>query len=195
MHSLEHLWVLFSTETLIINMIPSIFDPGSTYSIWKVTDLDATSVSLFLFGSAHDELWQRAPGTMVALLSPKVRNERDLTLTALQAEQIWVLGTSTDFGFCKALTKVVWVVGLGVLCVLVAERYAGCSELTEPSPLFLPLQAGAPCKMPVNLAKCAYCPYHAQVGVGGAGAGKQPEALCLPRNQASSHASLITSHL
>ena len=111
--SLGHLWVLFAPETLVINIIPSLFDPGSTYSIWKVTDLDATSVSLFLFGSAHDELWQRPPGTMVALLSPKVRNERDLTLTALQAEHIWVLGTSTDFGFCKALTKVGLGGGLG----------------------------------------------------------------------------------
>ena len=133
-HSLRHLWVSFPIKTIIFNMLSSFFHSGSTYSIWKVTDLDTTSVSLFLFGYAHDELWQRPPGTMVALLSPKVRNERDLTLTALQAEQIWVLGTSTDFGFCKALTKVELGGGLGVLCEPVAEHHAGCSELTEPSP-------------------------------------------------------------
>lgn len=42
----------------------------------------------------------------MALLSPKIRNERELTLTAMQAEQIWMLGVSMDFGYCKALTKV-----------------------------------------------------------------------------------------
>ena len=47
---------------------------GRSYSIWKVTDLDQTCLSLFLFSGAHDELWREAEGSIVALLSPKVRH-------------------------------------------------------------------------------------------------------------------------
>lgn len=46
---------------------------GRPYSIWKVTDLDQTSHSLFLFGAAHADFWKESPGTLIALFGAKVR--------------------------------------------------------------------------------------------------------------------------
>ncbi|KAL4437421.1 hypothetical protein ABPG75_004560 [Micractinium tetrahymenae] len=100
---------------------------GRTYSIWKVTDLDQTGLSLFLFGAAHDDLWREPEGTIVALFTPKVRAEGDFSLSVDSAEQIWVLGQSPEFGYCKAKKK-----------------------------------NGEPCHMPVNVARCPFCPYHVQ---------------------------------
>jgi len=52
---------------------PSHLLAGRSYSIWKVTDLDQTCLSLFLFSGAHSDLWREPEGTIVALFSPKVR--------------------------------------------------------------------------------------------------------------------------
>lgn len=49
-----------------------LLSTGRPYSIWKVTDLDQASHSLFLFGAAHSDLWKESVGTLVALFSPKV---------------------------------------------------------------------------------------------------------------------------
>ncbi|KAL4421928.1 hypothetical protein ABPG77_005212 [Micractinium sp. CCAP 211/92] len=100
---------------------------GRTYSIWKVTDLDQSSLSLFLFGAAHDDLWREPEGTIVALFTPKVRAEGDFSLSVDSADQIWVLGQSPEFGYCEAKKK-----------------------------------NGEPCRMPVNAARCPFCPYHVQ---------------------------------
>ncbi|KFM25012.1 MCM10-like protein [Auxenochlorella protothecoides] len=78
---------------------------GSTYSIWKLTDLDQTTLSIFLFSGAHDELWKQAPGTLIAIFTPKVKNDRELCLTAISGDQVWVLGTAAEFGYCRAQKK------------------------------------------------------------------------------------------
>lgn len=79
---------------------------GSTYSIWKLTDLDQTMLSIFLFSGAHEELWKQAPGTLIAIFTPKVKNDRELCLTAISGDQVWVLGTAAEFGYCRAQKKV-----------------------------------------------------------------------------------------
>jgi minichromosome maintenance protein 10 len=80
---------------------------GKPYSTWKLTDLDATSVTVFLFGRAHHDLKTDAkPGTLVALLSTKVRCEGGrFSLSVDNSDQVMVLGTAVEFGFCKATTK------------------------------------------------------------------------------------------
>ncbi|PSC68556.1 MCM10-like protein [Micractinium conductrix] len=78
---------------------------GRCYSIWKVTDLDQTCLSLFLFSGAHDDLWKEPEGTIIALFTPKVRAEGDFSLSVESAEQVWVLGQSPEFGYCKATKK------------------------------------------------------------------------------------------
>ncbi len=80
---------------------------GKHYTIWKLTDLDQTSVSLFLFGKAYDE-WRRdaRPGALIALITPRVRAEGgEFSLSVDSADQIMLLGTAAEFGFCEAKTK------------------------------------------------------------------------------------------
>ena len=50
---------------------PTAPSTGRCYSIWKVTDLDQTCLSLFLFSGAHDDLWKEPEGTIIALFTPK----------------------------------------------------------------------------------------------------------------------------
>ncbi|KAL4855109.1 hypothetical protein ACK3TF_004331 [Chlorella vulgaris] len=118
---------------------------GRSYSIWKVTDLDQTSISLFLFSAAHSDLSRECEGTIVALMAPRasrcccccccctaaaiaaVKADGDFSLSVDSPEQVWVLGQSTEFGYCKAKTK-----------------------------------SGDQCRMPVNALRCPYCPHHVQ---------------------------------
>lgn len=81
---------------------------GGTYSIWKVTDLDQTSVSLFLFGQAHRDLsGQAQAGSIIAILTARVRAEGgDFSLNVEKGDQVLVLGIATEFGYCKATQKV-----------------------------------------------------------------------------------------
>lgn len=83
---------------------------GNLYSIWKLTDLKDTSVSLFLFGRAHSDLTGEVqPGSVVAILSAKVREGRELDLSVDNADQVLVLGTASEFGYCKAKNHVRYI--------------------------------------------------------------------------------------
>lgn len=86
---------------------PKETSSGKRYAIWKLTDLDQASVSLFLFGKAYDE-WRgdARPGAMLALLSPRVRADGgEFSLSVDSPDQILLLGTAAEFGFCGAKTK------------------------------------------------------------------------------------------
>lgn len=156
---------------------------GSTYSIWKLTDLDQTTLSIFLFSGAHDELWKQAPGTLIAIFTPKVKNDRELCLTAISGDQVWVLGTAAEFGYCRAQKKVwrreecMYIPNARHECPL-GPCDAETSTSVGPSPShaenvatvphrlpFIPSQDGQPCRVPVNMARCPFCPYHVQVGI------------------------------
>lgn len=78
---------------------------GNQFSIWKLTDLDQTCVSLFLFGSAHAELRKEAVGSLVAVFKPKVKADGEFSLSVESGAQVWLLGGSKDFGYCKATKK------------------------------------------------------------------------------------------
>jgi hypothetical protein len=45
---------------------------GKPFSLWKVSDLDSATVTLFLFGDAHQQHWREPPGTLLALFHAKV---------------------------------------------------------------------------------------------------------------------------
>lgn len=77
---------------------------GKKYVVWKLTDLDDVCVSLFLFGRAYSDLDDEAkPGTMVAVLSPKLRKEdNNLCASIDSGDQVLILGTAADFGYCKS---------------------------------------------------------------------------------------------
>ena len=82
---------------------------GKTYSIWKLTDLDETSVSLFLFGRADEELRRDGEvGALVALFTPKIRSEGggDFSMSVERSDQVLLLGKSSEFAYCGATQKV-----------------------------------------------------------------------------------------
>lgn len=45
---------------------------GNVYGIWRLSDLQGTNVSLFLFGKAQTGLWKETEGSVVALFNPEV---------------------------------------------------------------------------------------------------------------------------
>jgi hypothetical protein len=44
--------------------------------IWFVSNLNGTSISLFLFGEAYDARWKESEGTVIAILNPKRKEEK-----------------------------------------------------------------------------------------------------------------------
>lgn len=45
---------------------------GRAYSIWRLSDLQGTNVSLFLFGKAQTGLWKETEGSVIAVFGPEV---------------------------------------------------------------------------------------------------------------------------
>jgi hypothetical protein len=44
--------------------------------IWFVSNLNGTSISLFLFGEAYDARWKESEGTIIAILNPKRKEDK-----------------------------------------------------------------------------------------------------------------------
>ena len=99
-----------------------------------LSDLDDTSIKLFLFGDAFAEHSKEHEGSLVCLLAPKVSTSNSahdgggpgFSLSVDKGAQLFKLGTAADFGLCKGERK-----------------------------------DGRPCSMPVNKSVCEYCKYHA----------------------------------
>ncbi|TRY82967.1 hypothetical protein DNTS_009633 [Danionella cerebrum] len=84
-------WVTFA---VIINKVtPQSINNGKTFSIWKLNDLHnlEVSVSLFLFGGVHTDLWKTDTGM--------------LCLTVDHPQKVLIMGEAMDFGTCKAKKK------------------------------------------------------------------------------------------
>ena len=45
---------------------------GRSYAIWRLSDLQGTNVSLFLFGKAQTGLWKESEGAVIAIFNPEV---------------------------------------------------------------------------------------------------------------------------
>jgi len=89
---------------------------GSSYSIFGLTDLNGGDLLLFLFGEAQHKHWKEdAGGTIVALLSPEFKDNKDakrerdsdnVPAYSINKEgQFHVLGKSKDYGICKSLRR------------------------------------------------------------------------------------------
>ena len=51
---------------------------GRAFSMWRLSDLQGTNLSLFLFGKAHEELWKdQFEGAVVAVWGPQVGTQAD----------------------------------------------------------------------------------------------------------------------
>ena len=83
-----------------------ISSSGKRYCVWKLTDLEQSCVSLFLFGRAFENLDGEAkPGNVVAVLSPKMRSDGQFSLSIDTSDQIIIVGTACEFGYCRAKRK------------------------------------------------------------------------------------------
>ena len=86
---------------------------GSSYSILRLTDLNGADLLLFLFGSAQEKHWGQFGGTVVAVLTPEFKENKDAkratddvpAYSIKHDGQFMVLGKSKDFGLCKSLRR------------------------------------------------------------------------------------------
>ncbi|KAF7693973.1 protein MCM10 homolog [Silurus meridionalis] len=102
-------WVTFAV--LINKITPQSKNNGKTFSIWKLNDLHNLDVtlSLFLFGTVHTDLWKTETGTVLGILNPNQMKNKDgsneLCLTVDHPQKVLMLGEAMDFGTCKAKKK------------------------------------------------------------------------------------------
>lgn len=81
---------------------------GDAFSIWSISDLrgDIKMVSVFLFRSAHKEMWKTNTGTVIGILNPKVLERKDEKVEAVlsvdNSQKMMILGQSKDLGTCRA---------------------------------------------------------------------------------------------
>ncbi|KAI4897760.1 hypothetical protein NFI96_033928, partial [Prochilodus magdalenae] len=102
-------WVTFAV--VISKITPQSKNNGKTFSIWKLNDLHNLEVtlSLFLFGTVHTDLWKTDTGTVIGILNPNQMKNKDgsneLCLTVDHPQKVLILGEAMDFGTCKAKKK------------------------------------------------------------------------------------------
>ncbi|XP_071873210.1 minichromosome maintenance 10 homolog [Bombus fervidus] len=126
---MEKDWVI--AGVLINKSTPKTSQKGSTYAIWKISDLsdNMNTVCLFMFSNAYKTLWKTTIGTVIGILNPNVLESKDnsdlATLSVDNPQRVMILGKSKDMGKCKSRKK-----------------------------------NGEPCSSIINLSRCEFCLYH-----------------------------------
>lgn len=106
---------------------------GKPYSIWKLTDLDETMITVNLYGAAHTDHCNISVGSIVAIFDARPpdqeynKSSNKFFLRTFSSENVLELGISTEFGYCKSHTA-----------------------------------SGEACRNPVNMKKCQFCSFHVQ---------------------------------
>ncbi|GLJ04681.1 hypothetical protein SUGI_0001200 [Cryptomeria japonica] len=101
---------------------PRLSSNGKNFAIWKLSSLDSATISLFLFGDAYTRHWKESPGSILSIFNAKVRREdkgNEFSLSVFAVDQIVKLGTSVDYGLCKAKRKD------GMPCTMIINRSRG----------------------------------------------------------------------
>lgn len=127
--TLSNDWVIAG---VLINKSPTkTSQKGSSYSIWKISDLseNLTTVSVFLFSAAYKTFWKTTLGTVIGILNPNILESKDhidqATLSVDTPQKMLIIGKSKDMGKCKSTKK-----------------------------------NGEPCTAIVNINRCEFCIYH-----------------------------------
>ncbi|XP_035725568.1 protein MCM10 homolog isoform X2 [Vespa mandarinia] len=127
--TLSNDWVIAG---VLINKSPTkTSQKGSSYSIWKISDLseNMTTVSIFLFSAAYKTFWKTTLGTVIGILNPNILESKDYidqaTLSIDTPQKMLIIGKSKDMGKCKSTKK-----------------------------------NGEPCTSIVNINRCEFCIYH-----------------------------------
>lgn len=123
-------WVV--AGVLVNKSLPKTSQKGSTFSIWKISDLKPglmSTVTIFLFGRSHADLWKTDIGSVVGILNPKEMDGKDkkdeIALSINSGDQVMLWGKSKDYGTCKGTKK-----------------------------------NGDKCDMFINISNCDVCTYH-----------------------------------
>ena len=56
-------------------MKPKQSSSGNTFTVWKLTDLGGTEISLFLFGGAYQDHWKEQEGGVFGVRGAKIKKE------------------------------------------------------------------------------------------------------------------------
>ncbi|XP_015370485.1 PREDICTED: protein MCM10 homolog [Diuraphis noxia] len=103
-------WVV--AGVLVNKSLPKTSQKGSTFSIWKISDLKPgmmSTITIFLFGRSHADLWKTDVGFVVGILNPKEMDGKDkkdeIALSINSGDQVMLWGRSKDYGTCKGVKK------------------------------------------------------------------------------------------
>ncbi|XP_076243067.1 minichromosome maintenance 10 homolog [Calliopsis andreniformis] len=122
-------WVI--AGVLVSKSPPKTSQKGTSYCIWKISDLsmNINTVCLFMFSKAYKAFWKTTIGTVIGVLNPNILESKDnndlATLSVDNPQKIMILGTSKDMGKCRSVKK-----------------------------------NGEPCNSIVNKSHCEFCVYH-----------------------------------
>ncbi|XP_058190299.1 uncharacterized protein LOC131307683 isoform X2 [Rhododendron vialii] len=95
---------------------------GKSFCVLQIGCLDEKTISVFLFGDAYQKHSKEEAGAVLALFSCGVRKDKvgqGFSLSVYSAGQILKIGTSSDFGVCKAKKND------GMACTLVINKRRG----------------------------------------------------------------------
>lgn len=95
---------------------------GKSFCVLQIGSLDEKTISVFLFGDAYQKYSKEEAGAVLALFSCGVRKDKvgpGFSLSVYSAGQILKIGTSSDFGVCKAKKND------GMACTLVINKRRG----------------------------------------------------------------------
>ena len=124
----------------LVDKGPAKESKRGNFCVWKLSNLGTggmtTTVSVFIFGEAYSNAWKEVPGSVFALLTPRIVPPKEgsadgtAALSVEKQQQLQRIGQSCDFGLCRG------------------ER-----------------RDGKPCTMWVNLNECQFCEYHASAAL------------------------------
>ena len=79
---------------------------GKAFSVWRLFDMQHTTMSLFLFGTSHSDM-RLHKGMVLCLLDACVddKERKGVSLAVDDSSQVVVVGTAADFGCCKGTRK------------------------------------------------------------------------------------------
>jgi hypothetical protein len=56
-------------------MKPKQSASGGTFTVWRLTDLQGTEISLFLFGTSYQDHWREPEGSVFGIKGAKIKKE------------------------------------------------------------------------------------------------------------------------
>lgn len=90
----------WATVATVAEMTTKESAKGQAYIIWRLTDLQGTNISFFLFKDAQSGLWKEPVGAVVAVFKPQVHqnlNFASLLVTCALTGRVLSVGIADEF--------------------------------------------------------------------------------------------------